>query len=109
MLHGSYAILFHFLHHMVVQSATSIFLACNFIKGLNIPGIRERNGFQEHKLHICNIFMKLSHPKQASRKHEIEKLYGAWYTELLCLPYFDNIAYHVVDPMHNMCWELQST
>ena len=40
--------------------------------------------------------------KTAFRKHELEKLYGARYIELLRFSYFDNIEYHVVDPMYNL-------
>jgi len=38
----------------------------------------------------------------ASKQQELESLYGTRYSELLRLPYFDIIEYHVVDPMHNM-------
>ena len=38
----------------------------------------------------------------ATKRDEIEKSYGARYTELSRLPYFDVVCHHVVDPMHNL-------
>lgn len=38
----------------------------------------------------------------ATRRDDLEKLYGARYSELLRLPYFDIIDYHMIDPMHNL-------
>ena len=37
-----------------------------------------------------------------SHKKDIEKDYGAKYTELLRLPYYDPIKRHLIDPMHNL-------
>lgn len=30
---------------------------------------------------------------------------GVRYSELLRLPYFDIVRFHLVDPMHNLFWE----
>ena len=38
----------------------------------------------------------------AANHIELERQYGVRYTELLRLPYFDVVEYHVVDPMHNL-------
>ena len=38
----------------------------------------------------------------ATQHREIERKYGVRYSELLRLPYFDIVEYHVVDPMHNL-------
>ena len=38
----------------------------------------------------------------ATEQAQIEKSHGARYSDLLRLPYFDVIRYHVVDPMHNL-------
>ena len=36
------------------------------------------------------------------KRHEVEQTYGAKYSELLNLPHFNIVKYHVVDPMHNL-------
>ena len=38
----------------------------------------------------------------ATDRSKIERESGARYSELLRLPYFDVIRFHVVDPMHNL-------
>ena len=38
----------------------------------------------------------------ASDHQQNEKKYGVSYSELLRLPYFDIVEYHVIDPMHNV-------
>lgn len=38
----------------------------------------------------------------ATRQYQLEMQYGVRYSELLRLPYFDIVEYHVVDPMHNL-------
>ena len=38
----------------------------------------------------------------ATKRDELEKKYGMQYSELLRLPYFDIVEFHVVDPMHNL-------
>lgn len=38
----------------------------------------------------------------ATRNEQVEKKYGVRYSELLRLPYFDIVEYHVIDPMHNL-------
>ena len=46
--------------------------------------------------------LKLSNARTATDQQQIEKAYGVRYSELLRLPYFDIVEYHVVDPMHNL-------
>ena len=38
----------------------------------------------------------------ASARTQCESLYGIRYTELVRLPYFDLVNFHIIDPMHNM-------
>ena len=38
----------------------------------------------------------------ATKKYEIESRLGIRYSDLLRLPYFDVIRYHLIDPMHNL-------
>lgn len=38
----------------------------------------------------------------ASARKEILRSYGAKYSELFKLPYFDVVRYHVINPMHNI-------
>lgn len=38
----------------------------------------------------------------ATKREELEKKCGVRYSELLRLPYFDIITFHVIDPMHNL-------
>ncbi len=52
----------------------------------------------EHRQHIEEI---LQQPTQELRNAK-ESLYGARYSELLRLPYFDCIRFTIVDPMHNL-------
>ena len=40
--------------------------------------------------------------KTLSERHKIEQAYGARFTELLRLPYFDTVRFSIVDPMHNV-------
>ena len=42
------------------------------------------------------------HSKTLSARHKIEQEYGARFSELLRLPYFDTVRFSVVDPMHNI-------
>lgn len=53
---------------------------------------------EEHKARA----FEWKHGKTLSACHKIEQEYGARYTELLRLPYFDTIRFSVVDPMHNI-------
>lgn len=32
----------------------------------------------------------------------LEQKYGTRYTELMLLPYFDCVRFHIIDPMHNL-------
>ena len=56
-----------------------------------------RNGF-EHKV----LGLSLSSCSTADEVKAIEKENGVRYSELFCLPYFDPVKMHVVDPMHNL-------
>ena len=38
----------------------------------------------------------------ATEQNSIESSYGARYSELFRLPYYDVVRHHVVDPMHNL-------
>lgn len=35
----------------------------------------------------------------------LEQRYGTRYTELMLLPYFDCVRFHIIDPMHNLFTE----
>ena len=63
----------------------------------------ERDTWQmrTHTLHLQQV-SKFDDARTANDHQEIEKMYGVRYSELLRLPYFDIIEYHVIDPMHNM-------
>ena len=43
---------------------------------------------------------KVNDARTATQQNE--KKYGVRYSELLRLPYFDIVEYHVIDPMHNL-------
>ena len=46
--------------------------------------------------------MEAKHALTASSRTKIEKENGARYSELLRLPYYNVIRYHVIEPMHNL-------
>ena len=46
--------------------------------------------------------LEWKHGKTLSARHKIEQEYGARFTELLRLPYFDTVRFSFVDPMHNV-------
>ena len=52
----------------------------------------------EHKKHVSEV----KQAKTSTKHSEKESLHGVRYSELLRLPYFDVIRFHVVDPMHNL-------
>ena len=54
-----------------------------------------------HVLHLEQV-SKYKQARTAAQQQELEKAYGVRYSELLRLPYFDIVQYHVVDPMHNL-------
>lgn len=54
-----------------------------------------------HALHLQQV-SKYKDATSASQFQAIEKAYGVRYSELLRLPYFDIIEFHVIDPMHNL-------
>lgn len=47
-----------------------------------------------------NTFNKLNDARTATDQQQNEN--GVRYSELLRLPYFDIVEYHVIDPMHNL-------
>ena len=58
---------------------------------------RGRNG-KEHTRQIDEILAQTTQEARSAT----EFLYGARYSELLRLPYFDCVLFKVVDPMHNL-------
>lgn len=54
-----------------------------------------------HALHKEQV-KEFKEATTASQHHELERKYGLRYSELLRLPYFDIVEYHVIDPMHNL-------
>lgn len=56
---------------------------------------------RSHEMHLQHV-SEVQEATTASRQNELEKMHGVRYSELLRLPYFDIIEYHVVDPMHNI-------
>lgn len=46
--------------------------------------------------------MEVGTAKTATKREELERKYGVRNSELLRLPYFDNIDFHVIYPMHNL-------
>ena len=52
----------------------------------------------DHRQQVEEIMVQ---PTQELRRAK-QSLYGARYSELLRLPYFDNIRFTIVDPMHNL-------
>ncbi|CAB4028333.1 Hypothetical predicted protein [Paramuricea clavata] len=58
---------------------------------------RGRNG-EEHRRQIDEVLAQTTQEARSAT----EALYGARYSELLRLPYFDCVRFTVVDPMHNL-------
>ena len=52
----------------------------------------------EHRRNINEILRT----KTATARSEAESKYGIRYSELLRIPYFDVVRFHVIDPMHNV-------
>ena len=46
--------------------------------------------------------MNWKHANTLVQQHDIEREFGARFTELIRLPYFDTIRFSVIDPMHNI-------
>ena len=62
-----------------------------------------------HDIHMQQV-STFRNAKTASDQRECEKKFGVRYSDLLRLPYFDIVEYHVIDPMHIMYfWELLNT
>ena len=49
-----------------------------------------------------DILNQISRLSTATEKEEMHNNWGVRYSELLRLPYFDIVRYHIVDPMHNL-------
>ena len=69
-----------------------------FERSIFVPSGAPYRSPVEHRLHVEEI---LEQPTQEQRNAK-ESLYGARYSELLRLPYFDCIRFTIVDPMHNL-------
>ena len=54
-----------------------------------------------HDSHLQQVSM-FRNAKTASDQQKCEKKFGVRYSDLLRLPYFNIVEYHVVDPMHNL-------
>ena len=54
-----------------------------------------------HHCHLQQV-AEFNGAHTATQHREIDRKYGVRYSELLRLPYFDIVEYHVVDPMHNL-------
>lgn len=65
--------------------------------GFDVDEWVERSG-EEHKA----LAKRLLQAKTKTEKSKLESASGVRYSELFRLPYFDPIAAHVVDPMHNL-------
>ena len=50
-------------------------------------------------MHVLN---QIKQKKLVLERKAIQKAWGVRYSELVRLPYFDLVRYHVVDPMHNL-------
>lgn len=63
----------------------------------------DRSSWQSrsHSLHLEHI-SEYHTARTASNHQELEQKYGVRFSELLRLPYFDIVEYHVIDPMHNL-------
>lgn len=58
----------------------------------------EQRSCQEHK----RMALEVENAKTLTERKALEKEYGARYSKLHDLPYFDPITMHVIDPMHNL-------
>ena len=65
--------------------------------GFNEESYRPRYGIA-HKLRAQEI----ENSRTLTEKRNKEKVYGVRYSELFRLCYYDPIAMHVIDPMHNL-------
>ena len=54
-----------------------------------------------HDIHLQQVSV-IHNARTASDHQQNEKKYGVRYSDLLRLPYFDIVEYHVIDPMHNL-------
>ena len=78
------------------------FTCASFGEKLDYSGFnRDRWHARSHKEHLKQV-SELNRASTASAQHDIERKYGVRNSELLRLPYFDVVKFHVVDPMHNL-------
>ena len=56
---------------------------------------------RNHRQHLKQV-SEVVKANTATKREQLERKYGVRYSELLRLPYFDIIHYHVIDPMHNL-------
>jgi hypothetical protein len=63
--------------------------------GFDDCSLRTNEQHRQQAQHILN-------QTSAADKTNLEKLYGTRYSELMELPYFNCIRYHIIDPMHNL-------
>ncbi|KAI8493934.1 hypothetical protein Bbelb_282810 [Branchiostoma belcheri] len=61
-------------------------------------GFEEEDPLRSHEEH-CRFAVKA---RNRAERERIEKKYGARYSSLHDLPYFDVVRMHVIDPMHNL-------
>ena len=78
------------------------FPCASFGEKLDFSGY-DRSSWLERtlKLHSEAIFA-LQNATCQSKKDEVEKQFGVRYSEIVRLPYFNVIAQHVIEPMHNL-------
>ena len=62
---------------------------------------RENWAPRTNSTHRSNV-QKIASAKTKKAKQELEKRLGCRYTALLELDYFDPVAHHAIDPMHNL-------
>jgi hypothetical protein len=82
------------------NKCTKEFQTHGFGESTNYSGFdscRLRN-IVDHRRHVTEILAQCTQEQRNSK----ESLYGARYSELLRLPYFDCIRFTIVDPMHNL-------
>ena len=56
---------------------------------------------RDHASHM-HVLNQIKQKKLVLERKAIQKAWGVRYSELVRLPYFDLVRYHVVDPMHNL-------
>ena len=82
------------------NKCTKQFMTCGIGEATDYSGFNScpSRNIIDHRKHVDEI---LAQSTQESRNAK-ESLYGARYSELLRLPYFDCIRFTIVNPMHNL-------